>query len=1002
MDIRSISFRVSCVVLLAALAVAVLAWTSVPVDNDPLVRMPGTQPGQVTLEAPNRCTNCHANYNTQVEPVFNWQGSMMSQAARDFLFWACFTVSAQDSIHAVGRPNATDICERCHFPQGWLEGRSDPTNASRMTGGDYDGVHCDPCHRQYNPFFETTHQGTREGNDWLGYWDETDLSKTKSSTAAATTYTEDSVQAQAARLFNGQTFFLNKLPRSGAYDENGAGQYFVSANNQKRASFADANASHQIMYSRYHKSKYFCSSCHDVSNPVLANLPQGGTQPGDGTTILRTEQDPAYSYFHVERTFSEFMLSAYGQQGGAPGMGPFHPSVFTTSQSNNYITSCQDCHMRDVEGRGCDKQQGIFRPTGSTEHPKSGQPLHDLTGGNAFVSYVLASAVLGSPNYDATNRALLNQGPAVLTLDLTQGLGINAVALLAGAERAKQQLLLAADIQDLSHNPATGELTFRVQNQTAHKLISGFPEGRRMFLNIKAYSQGQLIYELNPYDYSVGTLKGLPVSYSPNSPALAAHEAYSDALVYEMHPTSTVTGEEKTFHFALATGRYKDNRIPPKGFRIGDAAARLCEPVWHGVIDANYYTAQEYSGGYDEVSVTIPKAADAVQVGLYYQTTSREYIEFLRDEINGTGNLTLPPSAYVIQTDPFFANLKAWGNTIWQLWDHNKNVPCAAPFLMTQATLNIDDPCAPPIPQLQYAEPGYGQVTLTWSSEHSSDPGVVGYRVYYDQAGKAQLVAQVGLTTSYVDVGLTIGSLHCYKVTSLYDQCESDYSNVLCAVPAVPATIGQAKLLPDSSWVFIGNASVTAGQDLGWGCLYVESICRSAGLQLAAPLALGIGDRVWFTGMVTNVDGEPQLQEVRIVSQESGGPLLDPLGVINRSIGNDPSGSLNYVGMSTVGLYVRTWGTVTGVIADSRVAYIDDGSHFRDALGLHQGLRVQFPAGVSLPAVGSRVSVSGISRVQKHVLEDWTLVNGQLYAPGTEVYVPALWVRGTGDVQALN
>ena len=71
----------------------------------------------------------------------------MAQSARDFLFFACLTVAAQDSTWAIGRPNATDICERCHFPKGWIEGRSDPTNASLMTGADYDGVQCDFCHR---------------------------------------------------------------------------------------------------------------------------------------------------------------------------------------------------------------------------------------------------------------------------------------------------------------------------------------------------------------------------------------------------------------------------------------------------------------------------------------------------------------------------------------------------------------------------------------------------------------------------------------------------------------------------------------------------------------------------------------------------------------------------------------------------------------------------------------------------------------------------------------
>jgi hypothetical protein len=212
-----------------------------------------------------------------------------------------------------------------------------------------------------------------------------------------------------------------------------------------------------------------------------------------------------------------------------------------------------------------------------------------------------------------------------------------------------------------------------------------------MFVNIQAYAGGSLIYEVNPYDYTVGTLKGLPNSFS--SPPLGTNEVYVDELVYEMHPSSTLTGEQETFHFALATGRSKDNRIPPRGFDIANAADRLSVPVWLGVEDPTYFTAAEYAGGYDEVSLTISPGADRVEVNLFYQTTSREYVEFLRNEITNTGSLTLPsptpsgePEAYIIQTDPFFSQLRAWGDTIWQLWTHNMNVDGAAPFLMASAS----------------------------------------------------------------------------------------------------------------------------------------------------------------------------------------------------------------------------------------------------------------------------------------------------------------------------
>jgi hypothetical protein len=665
-----------------------------------------------------------------------------------------------------------------------------------MTGADYDGVQCDFCHRMWDPFYETTFAGIREGNDWFGYWDETNASGTPSNLAAENTYLDDMATAQSILQFDGGNFFTNNLPPE-FYTESGSGQFFVSPDAAKRASFADAEARHQMFYSRFHKSKYMCATCHDVSNPILANLinDMGGNPDATPTLPLTSESSSAYSYFHVERTFSEFMLSAYGQQGGAPTNQDFQDQG---APDITHAAKCQDCHMRDVVGKGANLKNAVVRPDGSVEHPNSGQPLHDLTGGNAWVSYVLASAIPGHADYDQVNDQLLNQGPAVLTLDLAQGEGIDPAALLAGVDRAKQQLLLAATIKNLTYDPATGALSFQVQNNSAHKLISGFPEGRRMFINIKAYASGNLIYEVNPYDVPAGTLRGLNYPYDSggllnDTPTIdLATEAYMDELVYEMKPSSALTGEDKTFHFALATGRYKDNRIPPKGFDIGGAAARISVPVMGGVENAEYFTGAEYAGGYDAVSLTIPEmaGADYVEVNLYYQTTSREYIEFLRDEINGTGNLTLtgtgaggdPP--YIIQSDPFFGQLKAWGDTIWQLWTHNMNIDGAAPFLMTSAAVGAPPTgCTAPTPTLNSADAGNQQVTLTWSDE-SADAMVAGYKVYYDQAGKAQLVAEVGQSTSFIDTLLTNGVEYFYKVTSYYDaNCESGFSNILSATP---------------------------------------------------------------------------------------------------------------------------------------------------------------------------------------------------------------------------
>jgi MYXO-CTERM domain-containing protein len=207
---------------------------------------------------------------------------------------------------------------------------------------------------------------------------------------------------------------------------------------------------------------------------------------------------------------------------------------------------------------------------------------------------------------------------------------------------------------------------------------------------VRVYQGGNLVHEINPYDTVASTLRGLP---HPSSPTLANGQSYVDSLVYEVLSSSTLTGETRTFHLSLATGRYKDNRIPPKGYRIGEAAARLSEPVVAGQSAPNLYTAAEYLGGYDDVAITVPAGADGVKIRVLYQTTSREYVEFLADELDGTATTLASPTpsgeakAYIAQTDPFFSALKAWGSTIQQLWEHNRNLPGAAPVLVAATNL---------------------------------------------------------------------------------------------------------------------------------------------------------------------------------------------------------------------------------------------------------------------------------------------------------------------------
>ena len=647
---------------------------------------------------------------------------MMGNSARDPLMFACFTVSAQDSIFAIGTPNAVDMCLRCHFPKGWLEGRSSTLNASAMSGEDYDGIQCSFCHRLIDPFYKSTFVGEREGSNWTVTWDEQNSSlvslQYRSQFRALQTYLADSLISPSIKMFSGAAFYSNDMPFSPQYTEAAGGQYYVSPTNERRGPYADVSiAPHATQYSRFHKGKFFCATCHDVSNPVMGNFAQKNVRPGQGSA-LTSESQSAFMWSHVERTYSEFRLSAYNAEGGATGKGNFRPNTpagtfpvngWETDQPGNKISKCQDCHMCSRYSPGSNDPASPVRPEQSSEHPNTWMPCHAMTGGNVWMTSILGSIAPDNPNPDTVNQSLLLR-PGVLTMDVMQGTWTNlkppkvtsstpltdtmiTYALNLAASRIVGVLGNAANITDKSdapgkvvYNSTTGSLEFRVHNNTGHKLISGFPEGRRMFVNIKVYNGSSLVYEVNPYDYSIGTLKGMSTEDSISSPVIVDNmkEIHKDELVYETKLGSTVTGEKKTFHFALATHQFKDNRIPPKGFNIAGAAVRLCVPYWQGIAAPEYFTAAEYAGGYDEVALQVPVNATRIEVKLYYQTTSREYIEFLRDEINGTGRLTLPTSAYVIQSNPFFARLKAWGNTIFSLWDHNKDNPGGAPFLMTQ------------------------------------------------------------------------------------------------------------------------------------------------------------------------------------------------------------------------------------------------------------------------------------------------------------------------------
>ena len=539
--------------------------------------MPGSQPDVTkTYDPPSNCANCHSgvinNTDQSYEPTFGWQGSMMSQAMRDPLYLASLAIANQDADFA------GDLCLRCHTPTGWLGGRSEPTDGSSLTLNDKEGIDCHFCHEIINP---------------------------------------DSTNPDDLIILNELEAMGNRPPQSGN------GMFIVDSNNKNRhGPFDDADPkSHKVIYDSFYSKSDYCATCHDVSNPAF-------TKSGDEYILndlgIKSPSFNTYDMFPAERTYSEWKMSAYNTPEGISG------TAFGGNKAT--VSTCQDCHMQDVTGYGCNKNGVLLR---------NDLPQHDMTGGNTFVPTLITQLY---PEY---------------TDELNAGI-VRARGMLQNA--ATLDLQVQADGDEY-------EAYVTITNETGHKLPSGYPEGRRMWIQLIAFdSNNRVVYESGAYDETTAELSKTII----NGDETKIYEAKL-AMSSEVE---TATGKRNnpddgsSFHFALNNKVIKDNRIPPQGFTNDNFEIIQASPVAYSYDDGDYFDTTEYH---------LPSETYRVSVKLLYQTTSKEYVEFLRNENqeykDDNTNTTNP------------------GSVLYTLWEDNGK---STPEIMNEAefftnTLAIDD-----------------------------------------------------------------------------------------------------------------------------------------------------------------------------------------------------------------------------------------------------------------------------------------------------------------------
>ncbi|AUX39790.1 hypothetical protein SOCE26_011850 [Sorangium cellulosum] len=254
--------------------------------------------------------------------------------------------------------------------------------------------------------------------------------------------------------------------------------------------------------------------------------------------------------------------------------------------------SCVDCHMRRKAGEWAVADGGPTRTD-----PRD----HVLVGGNHWgIQAVMAADAARAAEYQSSFQ---------LALDRTlESLASAASVTLVDAP---QEAVPGQQI----------ELTVRVENLTGHKFPTGYAESRRAWIAVFLVGEdGSERPLLGGYDVETGEIQHDP----PTHEYRAVHGLWDAAA-----------GKgEKEEHLARHDMIISDTRIPPKGF----VPSQTTQPTPE--IDFS-----DGNGGYrhyDEATFTLTLPADAagaqtLSARIYYQSMTKEYIEFLQSE-NHTDN----------------------------------------------------------------------------------------------------------------------------------------------------------------------------------------------------------------------------------------------------------------------------------------------------------------------------------------------------------------------------
>ena len=322
-----------------------------------------------------------------------------------------------------------------------------------------------------------------------------------------------------------------------------------------------ANSDFTPVFSAHMSESAVCGTCHDLKTPTVDI---------NGEIIPAVIEDR----FPEQQTFSEWRNSDY-RTGG-------------TKDAN-----CQSCHMPKIETT-------VTLANGGTDLRRADFSEHTFLGANTVMLDMFKN--------------------------FREELGIQVTGFDAAIERNREFLKTSADLSiiDTRNEDNSIVTTVKIDNNTGHKLPSGYPS-RRVFVHFVVTDQnGEIVFEsgkMNDDGSIVGADGDIDFrDYEPHYNTIVSED---QVLIFE-----SIMGDTRgqvTHSLVEAARHLKDNRLTPTGFdkNVVDTDVAV---VGEALLDSNF------NAGQDLFEYRVPVTNNGtynISVNLVYQPLAYGHLEYL-------------------------------------------------------------------------------------------------------------------------------------------------------------------------------------------------------------------------------------------------------------------------------------------------------------------------------------------------------------------------------------